>query len=244
VVDDDAEFRAAVREVLERAGFVVREAPDGEQALATAQASRPSLVVLDVCLPGISGYEVLRALQDTVSADLPVVFMSGERTDKNDLISAMLLGADDYLIKPFDPDELLARIRRSLARPANRHGGASQQPPSPLMSLTPRELEVLELLADGLNQTDIAARLVLSSRTVGTHIQHILTKLDVHSRAQAVAVALRDGLEGRDVIAHVDTLQNAVAALEPENTVLRHQLAMLARMVTSVLARMVTSCWV
>jgi DNA-binding NarL/FixJ family response regulator len=204
VVDDDANFRVSVREILQRAGFVVREAEDGEQALTTAQERQPSLVVLDVCLPGISGYEVLRALQDTVDPHLPVVFMSGDRTDKNDRISAMLLGADDYLIKPFAPDELLARIRRSLARPANGNGGVSQHSPSPLMSLTPRELEVLDLLTKGLNQTDIAVRLVLSSRTVGTHIQHILTKLDVHSRAQAVAVALRNGLDGHDVRAHVD----------------------------------------
>jgi DNA-binding NarL/FixJ family response regulator len=212
VVDDDANFRTSLRAALERAGFIVREAPDGERALATAQAHRPDLVVVDVCLPGISGHEVLRSLQDTVDPDLPVVFVSGERTDKNDRITALLLGADDYLNKPFAPDELLARIRRSLARNGNGSGNGhpAQKPPSALMSLTPREREVLELLAYGLNQTDIAASLVVSSRTVGKHIQHILAKLGVHSRAQAVSVALRtDSLDGRGIVADIDA---AVAA--------------------------------
>jgi DNA-binding NarL/FixJ family response regulator len=200
VVDDDRKFRAVVREVLERAGFGVREACDGEQALATAQATPPSLVVLDVCLPGISGYEVLRALQDTVHPDLPVVFVSGQRTQRDDRICALLLGADDYLIKPFEADELLARIRRSLARPSNGNGNGrvAETLAAPLAALTARELEVLELLGHGLNQAEIASRLVLSTRTVGTHIQHVLAKLDVHSRAQAIAFALRNGLEGRD----------------------------------------------
>jgi DNA-binding NarL/FixJ family response regulator len=204
VVDDDEIFRAAVREVLERAGFVVREASDGEEALAFARAARPDVVLVDVCLPGISGYEVLRALQDTIHADLPVIFISGERTDKNDRISALHLGADDHFIKPLDPDELLARIRRSLGRSGagngngNGNGNDSTAEASPLSALTARELEVLALLANGLSQAEIAARLVLSPRTVGTHIQHVLTKLNVHSRAHAVVLALRNGLDGRE----------------------------------------------
>jgi DNA-binding NarL/FixJ family response regulator len=197
VVDDDQNFRAFARELLERAGFGVREAPDGEEALATARTDAPYLVVLDVCLPGIGGYEVLRALQETVDPDLPVVFVSGKRTDTSDRVSALLLGADDYLVKPFEPDELLARVRRSLARSGNGNRGKSADVSTSLAALTAREREVLELLADGLNQMEIAARLTVSARTVGTHIQHILTKLGVHSRAQAVAFTLRNGLEGR-----------------------------------------------
>jgi DNA-binding response OmpR family regulator len=107
------------RELLERAGFGVREAPDGERALKAAHADPPHLVVLDVCLPGIGGYEVLRELQETVDPDISVVLVSGIRTDTTDRVSGLLLGADDYLVKPFEPDELLARIRRSLAR--SRH---------------------------------------------------------------------------------------------------------------------------
>jgi DNA-binding NarL/FixJ family response regulator len=167
--------------------------------------TRPGLVVLDVRLPGISGYEVLRQLQESVGDDLPVILVSGERMDNEDVVAGLLLGADDYVVKPFHPDELLARIRRSLKR--NRIAAATGNgAPSPLVGLTTREAEVLGLLADGFTQAEIAARLVVSPRTVGTHIQHILSKLDVHNRAQAVALALRSGLRAggvaSDAVAH------------------------------------------
>jgi DNA-binding NarL/FixJ family response regulator len=200
VVDGDKAFRACLRESLERAGFGVREAANGEEALASALAQPPRLAVIDVCLTGINGYEVFRALQDTVARDLPVVFVSAERRDRVDRVSALLLGADDYFTKPLEPDELLARIRRSLAASGRRHANGSSKPAddpaSPFSTLTPRQREVLELLAEGHNQRQIAAKLVVSTRTVGTHVQHILSKLDVHSRVQAVALALRHDLAG------------------------------------------------
>jgi DNA-binding NarL/FixJ family response regulator len=199
VVDDDESFRTLLRRLLELAGYEVRDAADGDHALAAARLTRPSLVVLDVRLPGISGYEVLRQLQESVGEDLPVILVSGERVDKEDVVAGLLLGADDYVVKPFHPDELLARIRRSLKRshaPAAPVNGGSS---ATLHGLTTREAEVLGLLADGFTQAEIATKLVVSPRTVGTHIQHILSKLDVHSRAQAVALALRNGLDRGDV---------------------------------------------
>jgi DNA-binding NarL/FixJ family response regulator len=205
VVDDDGTFRAFMRTVLERAGFGVREAADGNEALAAARLLRPSLVLLDVGLPGIGGYEVLHELHDFIDEDLPVIFVSGERADRRDVVAGLLLGADDYLVKPVLADELLARVRRSLRRHALSAGPAHSAAPG-LAALTARETEVLALLAEGLTQAEIAAKLVLSPRTVGTHIQHILAKLAVHNRAQAVGVALRNGLGHADVVGHVDAL--------------------------------------
>jgi DNA-binding NarL/FixJ family response regulator len=205
VVDDDEAFRALMRTVLERAGFEVHEAADGDEAVAAAQLARPSLVLLDVGLPGIGGYEVLRELHDLIGEDLPVIFVSGDRGDRRDVVAGLLLGADDYVVKPVLPDELLARVRRSLRRHSARTVSANSAEPA-LAALTARETEVLALLAGGLTQAEIAARLVLSPRTVGTHIQHILSKLDVHNRAQAVGVALRNGLRAGDVLGHVARL--------------------------------------
>jgi len=198
VVDNDPLFRASVRAPLERAGFEVLEADDGEAALDAVARRKPELVLLDVCLPRASGYEVCRELRDRFGDGLGIIFMSGERVDSMDRVSGLLLGADDYVVKPFDPDELLARVRtvlRRLSRPSvgtngNGHAIGSRVAEA---ELTPRELEVLQLLAVGLTQPEIARQLVISPRTVGTHIQNLLGKLDVHSRAQAVALAHRVG---------------------------------------------------
>jgi DNA-binding NarL/FixJ family response regulator len=109
-----------------------------------------------------------------------------------DRVAGLLLGADDYLGKPFVEDELLARMRALLRRSGSRRV-PTDAPPSPL---TRREVEILRMLAAGLAQRDIAQSLVISPNTVATHIQRILTKLGVHSRAQAVAEAYRLGLLG------------------------------------------------
>ena len=205
VVDNDPLFRASVREPLERAGFEVLEANDGEAALASVSRRKPELVLLDVCLPRASGYEICHELRDRFGDTLGIIFVSGERIESIDRVSGLLLGADDYVVKPFDPDELLARVRtvvRRVSKPrktSNGHGNghATGSRAAADAELTPRELEVLELLAEGLTQTQIARQLVISPRTVGTHIQNLLGKLDVHSRAQAVALAHR-----MDFVAH------------------------------------------
>jgi DNA-binding NarL/FixJ family response regulator len=197
VVDNDPLFRALVREPLERAGFDVLEADDGEAALDAASRRKPELVLLDVCLPRASGYEVCRELRDRFGEALGIIFVSGERVESIDRVSGLLLGADDYVVKPFDPDELLARVRtvlRRVSKPSESSTGNAISSASADAELTPRELEVLQLLAEGLTQPQIARELVISPRTVGTHIQNLLGKLDVHSRAQAVALAHRMGL--------------------------------------------------
>jgi DNA-binding NarL/FixJ family response regulator len=205
VVDNDPPFRAFVRELLERRGFDVAEAADGEAALSAAAFRRPELVLLDVCLPRASGYEVCRELRDRFGDSLGIIFVSGERIESIDRVSGLLLGADDYLSKPFDPDELLARVRtvlRRVSRPSSNGHGKVVASSIPDAELTPRELEVLQLLAEGLTQSQIARHLVISPRTVGTHIQNLLGKLDVHSRTQAVAHAHRAGLVRQlDVVA-------------------------------------------
>jgi DNA-binding NarL/FixJ family response regulator len=146
----------------------------------------PVLSILEVPLGGMSGYEVCRTLREEHGEEHPIIFLSGTRSEPHDRVAGLLVGADDYLTKPYAPDELLARVRRLVrnARPA----GAQN------FGLTPRELEVLELLAEGLSPEEIAARLVISVKTVGTHIEHIFRKLGVRTRAQAVAVAYREGL--------------------------------------------------
>jgi DNA-binding NarL/FixJ family response regulator len=187
VVEDDDGLLGLVRRLLELDGLDVIGVPSGEEALEAARAERPTIAILDVSLPGISGYEVCRELRRAYGPQLPILFVSGARTESYDRVAGLLIGADDYLAKPFAPDELLARVRSLLRRTA---------PPPRTSSLTAREQEVLRLLADGLNQRDIADALVISPKTVGTHIERILEKLGVHSRVQAVALAYREGAVG------------------------------------------------
>jgi DNA-binding NarL/FixJ family response regulator len=191
VVDDDPGVRALIASVLDAAGHRVKEASTGDEALVAASEESPALVLLDVCLPGLGGYSLLRDLRNLVGPELPVIFISGERTHPLDSASGLFLGADDYILKPFHPEELRARVERLLRRgPAEERN----EPIAAATDLTPREHEVLVLLAQGLDQSEIAGELVISEKTVETHIQRVLSKLDVHSRAQAVAVAHCEGL--------------------------------------------------
>jgi DNA-binding NarL/FixJ family response regulator len=201
VADGDPVSRALIVALLERIGSTPHEAATGHEALALAESVSPALVILDVSLPGITGYEVCHELRDRFGADLPLVFLSGDRVEPMDRVAGLLIGADDYLVKPFDPDELLVRVRGLL-----RRNNGDPEPPedgdSPLAPLTVREREVLALLAQGRTQGEIGRELFISSKTVATHIQRVLAKLGVHSRAQAVTVAHRHGLVEVDVRAH------------------------------------------
>jgi DNA-binding NarL/FixJ family response regulator len=191
IVDDDDGFRLLVAHVLARAGIPSVEAPNGEEALELATTVRPTAVLLDVALPDIDGFEVCRELRDRFGDGLPVLFVSGERVAPHDRSAGLLVGGDDYLIKPVDPDELLARVRRAIARTQN---GKRERRTERHDDLTPREVEVLSLLARGLDPTEIAKELVISPKTVASHLQSVMAKLGVHSRAHAVARAYEDGL--------------------------------------------------
>ena len=187
IADHDAEMRSLVATVLAQAGYETLEAASGDEAIDAARRALPRLVVLEVALPGLSGYEVCHQLRNEFGEALPIVFVSGDRTEPFDRVAGFLIGADDYLIKPFAPDELLARVRRLARRNA-------PVPASVASKLTNREMEVLRLLAEGLEQDDIARQLFITRKTVGTHIENIMRKLGVRSRSQAVALAYREDL--------------------------------------------------
>jgi DNA-binding NarL/FixJ family response regulator len=132
---------------------------------------------------------VCRQLKAEFGDRIAVVFVSGDRVEPRDRIAGLYLGGDDYVTKPFDPGELLARVRRLLP-----HLAEEAEPPPTLLTLTPREREVLALLAGGMPQAAIAVELMISPKTVANHIQNFLRKLGAHSRAEAVALSFRHGL--------------------------------------------------
>jgi DNA-binding NarL/FixJ family response regulator len=209
VVDGDPESRAALSTALERAGYPTQHAGTGEEALEAARRQQPAVVIMETHLPGVSGYEILRELRERYGNDLPIIFVSAPRTDETDRVAGLLLGADDYLVKPIRFDHLLARVRRLVA-----HAASLAEPVA--SRLTPREQEVLALLAEGLEQNDIANRLFITPKTVSKHIERILGKLGVHNRTQAVALALRgDSPDGQDASAQPPGTRPSAAAPHP-----------------------------
>ena len=198
LVDDDDSSRELLSTVLDGVGYATVQAATGEVALTLAAEHEPVAVILDVRLPAMSGYEVCRQLRERYGEKLPIVFVSGERAESQDRVAGLMIGADDYMVKPFSPDELVARIQRLLVRTAPADADVDDW-----TQLTPREWEVLNLLAEGLTQNAIANELYISPKTVATHIQRILGKLRVHSRAAAVAKAYRLGLVSPDFTAHL-----------------------------------------
>jgi DNA-binding NarL/FixJ family response regulator len=188
IADGDGSTRDELAEGFERAGFRTARASDGHEALQLLRAGPPAAAILEPSLAGVSGYEICHALRDRYGDVMPIIFVSATRTESYDRVGGLLLGGDDYIPKPFATDELVARVRLLVER-----AGARLSPTVP-SRLTKREREVLGLLAEGLTQAEIATRLVISQKTVGSHIERILSKLGVRSRTQAVALAFREDL--------------------------------------------------
>ena len=209
VADDHALFRRGLFMVLETEDDidVVAEANDGEEAVELAEQHIPDLVLMDVRMPGITGIEATTAIKDKVpSTKILMLTISDEEEDLYDAIKA---GASGYLLKEISIDEVADAIRsvhagQSLISPSMaskllnefaamaKKDEEKQQMPAP--RLTDREMEVLSLVAKGMNNRDIAKELFISENTVKNHVRNILEKLHLHSRMEAVVYAVREKL--------------------------------------------------
>jgi DNA-binding NarL/FixJ family response regulator len=208
IVDSDDAARLTAVQVCVRLGYDARPTPTGDELMERLGRNRPTLAIVEIELPGpANGLEVMRQLHEAFDTDLPVILVSASQTDAFDRTAGLMLGADDYLAKPLDASELLARVKRSLRRAtvimANGRGNGNGHAAVNEAGLSPRERQILGLLAEGRTQGQIATELVISSKTVATHIQHILSKLGVHTRAQAVATAYQRGLVKPEVRTHL-----------------------------------------
>jgi DNA-binding NarL/FixJ family response regulator len=196
VVDDEAKLLRAVAVTLREEGYEVTTARSGAEALVAVNASVPDLIVSDIRMPGMDGYQLARALRSNPRTELiPVVFLTakGERKDR---IAGIRTGVDAYLTKPFDPEELLAvvsnllkraeRTSAELARIVGAAGGAESpsSPPAPDEDFTESEGRVARLVAEGLSNKEIAAELGVSVRTVEGHVSNILSKKGWSNRVE------------------------------------------------------------
>ncbi|WP_167501037.1 response regulator [Streptomyces malaysiensis] len=201
LVDDHQVVRRGLRTFLQVQDDieVVGEAADGEEGVARAEELRPDVVLMDVKMPGLDGIEALRTLRDLDNPARVLVVTSF--TEKRTVVPALRAGAAGYVYKDVDP-EALARAIRSvhsghvLLQPEVALALLSQEEGSGQGrgSLTEREREVLALIADGRSNREIARALVLSEKTVKTHVSNILMKLDLSDRTQAALWAVRHGI--------------------------------------------------
>ena len=196
IVDDHEVVREGLRLSLSRASHVrvVGEAPDGETAVALAERRRPDVVVMDIRMPGMDGLDATRLLRDR-APDVPVILFTAY-SDRPLLSRGLESGARGYVLKEASHETLLKAIEKVAS-------GETFVDPALMPSflgkdqtdmLTAREREILQLLADGMSNADVAQKLFISQETVKSHVRHILTKLEADTRTQAVAIALREAI--------------------------------------------------
>jgi DNA-binding NarL/FixJ family response regulator len=209
IADDQALFRRGLFVVLglEPDIVVVAEAQDGREAVAKATDLAPDVVLLDVRMPGMDGIEAARRIREILPSTK--VLMLTVSDEEDDLYEAIKAGANGYLLKEISVEEVAAAIHavvqgQSLISPSMaskllsefnalaRQAAEREQLPAPV--LTPRELEVLKLVARGMSNRDVADQLFISENTVKNHVRNILEKLHLHSRMEAVMYAVRQHL--------------------------------------------------
>ncbi|MBD6618691.1 response regulator transcription factor [Komarekiella sp. 'clone 1'] len=219
VVDDDLGTRLSISDYLELSGYSLIMANDGQEALAMVDEYHPDLIVTDIVMPRMNGYELVRQVRQKPAFRLLPVILLTARTKTQERILGYQSGCDLYLPKPFELEELAAAIRNLLERSQiiqseyrfshKENLGISASPkvvdthnslftqiqPSQLFSaLTHREQEVLELLTHGLSNADMGHQLHLSPRTVEKYVSSLLRKTSTSNRAELVRFAIKHGL--------------------------------------------------
>ncbi|MEM7579352.1 MAG: response regulator [Mastigocoleus sp.] len=223
LVDDEPALREAVKEYLQESGFSVQVASNGSEGWNLMQQSSPDLVISDIMMPQVDGYQFLKQLRDDPRfSSLPVVFLTAKGMT-SDRIEGYQAGVDAYLPKPFDPDELVAIVENLLSRRNNGNQAVSEngeipdiaklaneiaqikailtqrnaipQSSAPFnIDLTPREQSVLNLVAEGLMNKEIARRLNTSVRNVEKYVSRLFSKTGTNSRTELVRFVLEHGM--------------------------------------------------
>jgi two-component system nitrate/nitrite response regulator NarL len=206
IIDDHALFRVGLQGLLEQRGIEVADAvASGVEGIQRVEELKPDIVLLDLRMPDMGGLEVLQKLREQDSS-IPVVMLTTSN-DEADLIKSLRSGAQGYLLKDMEPDELVGALRDiengknvvaqdltdALARMVQGEANVADEE-GPFSELTPREMEILCLLAEGQSNKLIARNLGISDGTVKLHVKAILRKLGIHSRVEAAVIAVEQGL--------------------------------------------------
>jgi DNA-binding NarL/FixJ family response regulator len=202
LIDDDPNLILLVKDYLEFRGYEVITAENGREALEILERQSPDMIICDVMMPEMDGYALVEQVrQNPRTSWIPVMFLSA-KGQSQDRVKGLSTGADVYMIKPFEPEELVAQVESSLKQASRlmRHttkssldeGSRIQVPQN--VELTPTELKVVQLVAQGMANREIAEKLNVSQRTIESHVSNMLNKTNLHNRTELARWAIESNM--------------------------------------------------
>ena len=201
LIDDDPNLILLVKDYLEFRGFEVVTAENGREALEILNQQIPDMIICDVMMPEMDGYTLVQKVRDDARTSwVPVLFLSA-KGQSQDRVKGLNTGADVYMVKPFEPEELVAQVESSLKQ-TNRfmkqnvkgldEGPKIQVPKD--VELTPTELKVVQLVAQGMANREIAEKLKVSQRTIESHVSNMLNKTNLNNRTELARWAMENNM--------------------------------------------------
>ena len=200
LIDDDPNLILLVKDYLEFRGYEVTTAENGREALDILEQATPDMIICDVMMPEMDGYTLVEHVrQEPKTSWIPVLFLSA-KGQSQDRVKGLNTGADVYMVKPFEPEELVAQVESSLKQAKRLMGtnGNGQSTPKihvpDSVELTPTELKVVNLVAQGMANREIAKKLNVSQRTIESHVSNMLNKTSLHNRTELARWAIESNM--------------------------------------------------
>jgi DNA-binding NarL/FixJ family response regulator len=201
LIDDDPNLILLVKDYLEFRGYEVLTAENGREALEILEQHIPDMIICDVMMPEMDGYDLVESVrQDPRTNWIPILFLSA-KGQSQDRVKGLNKGADVYMVKPFEPEELVAQVESSLKQslrlmdrsPKGTDNAQKIKVPQNV-ELTPTELKVVQLVAQGMANREIADKLNVSQRTIESHVSNMLNKTSLHNRTELARWAIESNM--------------------------------------------------
>jgi DNA-binding NarL/FixJ family response regulator len=202
LIDDDPNLILLVKDYLEFRGYHVMTAENGREALEVLDKQIPDMIICDVMMPEMDGYSLVKHIrQDNRTNRIPVLFLSA-KGQSQDRVKGLNEGADVYMVKPFEPEELVAQVESSLNQVVRYKDGSNGKNPDLVptiqvphnVELTPTELKVVQLVAKGMANREIAQKLKVSQRTIESHVSNMLNKTNLNNRTELARWAIESSI--------------------------------------------------
>ncbi len=202
LIDDDPNLILLVKDYLEFRGYQVMTAENGREALDILEQNIPDMIICDVMMPEMDGYALVKHIREEPRTNrIPVLFLSA-KGQSQDRVKGLNEGADVYMVKPFEPEELVAQVESSLdqikrwqqGRPMGLDGGGPTIIVPHNVELTPTEIKVVQLVAKGMANREIAEKLKVSQRTIESHVSNMLNKTSLNNRTELARWAIESNM--------------------------------------------------